>query len=190
MADVTNKLGPLCPNCGAISLAALLQAIPTFPKRSPGGLPPGGCGFTPSVQYCVPEPLLFSNVQASSESCALCALLFSLAKPKDSFVESSIRLAALVHPIVHPDPASNERLRLATPDRPIGDPFAPFGDPQPQWYGFCEGETRVNTLEPVKGPAYSREHGTRYIINSPWQINVAADEGAVPPERSRKASRC
>ncbi|KAM7202796.1 Heterokaryon incompatibility protein (HET) domain containing protein [Naviculisporaceae sp. PSN 640] len=176
MADVTRRLGPLCPNCEAISLAALLRAIPVFPERNPGEL--RGCGFRTSVEYCVPEPLSFPNVSASGESCALCALLFSLKKSKDSAVESDIQLAALVHPIVHYDHDSKVNLRLSTPDHPIGDPFAPFGDPQPQWYGYCEGETRVNSLEPIQGPVYSRKHGTRYTINSPWQINVAADEGS------------
>jgi hypothetical protein len=41
-----------------------------------------------------------------------------------------------------------------------------------------EGEKRVNTLEPITKHAGTRHKTAGYRVDSPWQINVAAEEGA------------
>ena len=161
----------LCSSCGEISLPALIETIPipVYPKGV-------GCGVPNFFHFSIPQPLFFPHVQASSRPCALCSLVSSqskLARGSSTFSTSRpLELAALCPPSW----VSHDGLR--TSDRSNGNPFAQYGDPQPQWYGFLEGEKRVNTLEPITERSGTRMKTTGYKIGSPWQINVAADECA------------
>ncbi|KXX75294.1 hypothetical protein MMYC01_208669 [Madurella mycetomatis] len=168
MNELLEKRGPLCPSCGAISLAALIEAIPipAYPKK-------GGCGVPNFFDFSIPQPLSFPDVKASSPSCALCSLISSLSKTSTS---GHLELAALCPPSVTAE--THDGIRLSTPDAPIGDPFIHYGEPQPQWYGFREGEKRINTLEPITQRSGTKRKTTRYTIHSPWQINVVAEEGS------------
>lgn len=159
----------LCSSCGEISLAALIKAIP-IPSSSQGG----SCGVPNSFHVSMPRPLLFPDVEASSRLCALCSLVSSqskLARESSIFLTSGhLELA----PLCPPSWVSHDGLT----DSLNRKPFAQFGEPQPQWYAFLEGEKRVNTLEPITQRFGTRMKTKGYKIGSPWQINVAADEGA------------
>ncbi|KAL2137215.1 hypothetical protein VTI74DRAFT_6426 [Chaetomium olivicolor] len=167
MSELAKKLGHLCPSCGAISLEALLEAIP-IPAYPRGG----GCGVPNFFEFSIPQPLSFPDVEASSPSCALCSLIYSLSNTSTS---GHLELAGLCPP--SETAGTHDGLRLSTSDSPI-DPFARYGEPQPQWYGFRDGEKRVNTLEPITERSGTKGKTKGYNIRSPWQINVAADKGS------------
>lgn len=164
MADTSTKL---CSSCSSISLPSLIEAIPipAYPKG-------GGCGVPNFFEFSIPEPLSFGNLDEPNTLCSLCKLISARESAQSAGSTAKQRpllLAGLCPPSQH-----SHKLTWTRETKAVDF----FGEAQPQWKGYIEGQKRVNTLEPI-----TKREGTRgkepsgYVVRSPWQVNLVADEG-------------
>ena len=146
----------LCQSCSAISLEALLQAVPV-PRRPRGK----GCGVPNWFESTVPKP--FSLDLASPSTCALCALILSQEASATQITSTAksrpLQLAALCPPTYHGHHTVYKK--------DVGYIFDNFGEPQPQWAGFIDGQTRANKMEPITSPEGDYIKSQKYMTLSP-----------------------
>lgn len=164
---LVSRTQKLCESCSQISLPAIINAIPKLFLREDRGDPHDWCrGTQASLHWSTKMPLIFPNVKYSAPTCSLCGLINLLAGNNSYY--APLQLAALIPPLA------------STNYSPILDiPYGLFKDPQPQpeWHGIDSNGGRVNTMEPVIGTSGKIGERRDYIIDSPWQISIAADKG-------------
>jgi hypothetical protein len=160
MSSTTN----LCASCAAISLPALIEAIP-FPRRPQGG----GSGIPNFFDYQIPKLLDFPARDSTQGECALCSLILSREREAKTFSPAStskpLTLAGLCPPSRHSHPTSSNVVLLPGNN--------------PQWHGFKGQENRVNKLEPMDKTTGYYMKTPEYTVYSPWQIHLAADDGSI-----------
>lgn len=147
-----------------------------YPKK----LASGDAGY---FEFDIPQPIPFPQIEDLGNSCPSCHLVSSqskLATPSANRQSGqgyqSGRKPLELAPLCPPSWVWDFGLRGVT-NRSRKTPFTQHGEHQAQWYEFSFDDKRVNTLEPVTERAGEIETTDGYKVNSPWQINVAADEG-------------